>query len=144
LNPLAYLLLLAAAAFFFYSDIFFLGVACILLLVVFLLLDASARRRRAAQWAAAQARAAAQAQAEEEEEEEEGEEERILIRHKVGKIPPVMRLRIRPKSKRRSSWEMTTQDLGDIMDTVFGSVFRLVTGAHEHEAEKPWEAGRGR
>jgi len=146
LKPLALILLLAAAAFFFYAEIFFLGVACVLVLLLLVFLDYSERRRsRAAAARAAALRAAAAEQGEEEEEDEdEYEEEKILIRNKVGKIPPVVRLRIKPKSKRRDSWEMTAQDVGDIADTIFGSVYRLFSGRHEHEAEKPWEAGRGR
>jgi flagellar biosynthesis/type III secretory pathway M-ring protein FliF/YscJ len=147
LNALGYVLLVALAALFFYVDVFFAGVACALLLVFFALSDfLSRRRRRAAAFAAARARAAAQAAEEEEEEEddEEYEEEKILIRHKVGAIPKTMHLRIKPKSKRRNTWEMTMQSTGDVMDSVFGSLYRLAAGKHEHEGRKPWQAGRGR
>jgi len=145
-----YLVLIALAALFFYADIFFLGVACAAAVPLLFFIESNARnkRRRAAAFSAARARAA-QAAAEEDEDEDEYdpdeyEEEKILIRNKVGKIPSTMHLRIRPKSKRRSSWEMTAQDLGDVMDTVVGSVFRLVSGKHEAEGRKPWESGRGR
>ena len=146
MNALGYFLLLGCAVFFFYEDIFFLGVACVALLVIIVTMDYSQRRRASA--ARAAALRAMQARQEEEEEDEydedEYEEEKILIRNMVGKIPGVMRLRIKPKSKRRNTWEMTMQDVGDIADTVFGSAFRLISGGHEHEQEKPWEAGRGR
>ena len=144
-----YLVLIALAAVFFYSDLFFLGVACAVAVPLLFFIESNSRnKRRAAAFSAARARAA-QAAAEEDEGEDEYdpdeyEEEKILIRNKVGKIPNVMHLRIRPKSKRRSSWEMTAQDLGDVMDTVVGSVFRLASGKHEAEGKKPWEAGRGR
>lgn len=142
MNPLAYLLLLACALFFFYADILFLGVACLLLLVIIAVLDYS--RRRAATARAAALRAAQASEEEEEYDEDEYEEEKILIRNKIGKIPPTMHIRIKPKSKRRNTWEMSMQDVGDMMDTVLGTVFRLVSGGHAHEGEKPWKAGRGR
>ncbi len=146
MNALGYLLLLGFAVYFFYADIFFLGVASVALLVILVVMDYSQRRRAsAARTAALRAMQARQEEEEEDEyDEDEYEEEKILIRNKVGKIPGVMRLRIKPKSKRRNTWEMTAQDVGDIADTVFGSVFRLFSGAHEHEGKTPWDAGRGR
>jgi hypothetical protein len=141
-----YFVLIALAAFFFYSDSFLLGVACAASLLLLFFVESNARnKRRAAAWRAAQARAAqSAAEEEEEDDEDEYEEEKILIRNKVGKIPNVMHLRIKPKSKRRNTWEMTAQSTGDVLDSVFGSLFRLVAGKHEREGAKPWEAGRGR
>jgi hypothetical protein len=147
LNAFGYLVLLAAAVFFFYVDVFFLGVACVLLVIVLAAMDYSRRRRVAAAREAAFRAAQAQAAAEEDEDEydsDEYEEEKILIRNKIGKIPPVMRLRIKPKSTRRNTWEMTMQSTGDVLDSVFGTLYRLVSGTHEHEGETAWEAGRGR
>lgn len=144
-----YPVLIVLAAFFFYADLFFLGVSCAAALIILLFVETTGRRRRReAAFAAAQARAA-QAAAEEEDDgdeydPDEYEEEKILIRNKVGKIPNVMHLRIKPKSKRRNTWEMTMQSTGDVMDSVFGSLYRLVAGKHEREGAKPWQAGRGR
>lgn len=74
----------------------------------------------------------------------EEEDEPIIYKQHPPKFPRVLRIRIRPKAKRRSSWEKAMAGVGDVMDTIFASGYRALTGKHEEKETEPWLAGRGR
>lgn len=75
---------------------------------------------------------------------EEEEEEPIVLKQHPPKYPKTLYVRIRPKAKRRSSWEKSMAGVGDVIDTVFASAYKFFTGEHAEKETEPWLAARGR
>jgi hypothetical protein len=68
----------------------------------------------------------------------------IIVKSSGAKIPSKIKVKVKDPWGGTKSWEDTSRSAGDIMNTLFGTLYRLVTGEHE-EADTPQNEGkRGR
>lgn len=68
----------------------------------------------------------------------------IVVKSSAAKIPSTIKVKIKDHWGGTSSWEDTSKGIGEIANTFFGTLYRIIAGEHEEEDTDPNEGVRGR
>jgi hypothetical protein len=68
----------------------------------------------------------------------------IVVKSSGAKVPSKIKVKVKDPWGSTTSWEDTSRSAGVVMDSIVGTLYRLVTGEHEEADTEQKEGVRGR